>query len=162
DRAMITKLAKPEVACEGKILVLDDEKSLAEMLSEMLELFGYTTTVRHTPMEALALIEEQEFDLIISDFRMPGINGQQFYDLAIQKKPALAQRIIFVTGDLVNEETQKFLQSTGNPHLPKPFSLVQVKAAVAEVIQRNSTTEPGASAISLRSGDFPPGSGKRT
>jgi PAS domain S-box-containing protein len=142
DTSIIARPIQPGKACVGKILVLDDEKSLAEMLSEMLSLLGYTTTVCHTAMSALALIEQQEFDLIISDFRMPGINGQQFYGMAIEKRPVLARRIVFITGDLVNEETQKFLQSTGNPHLPKPFSLVHVKAAVAEVIQRNGTSEP--------------------
>ena len=99
----------------------------------MLGLLGYTPTVCATlAAQALELIDRQDFDLVISDFRMPGINGRQFYDLALQKKPALARRIIFLTGDVVNEETQDFLESIGNPHIAKPFNLSSVKKVVEE------------------------------
>ncbi len=127
--------------CAGHILVLDDEKSIAEMLSEMLGLLGYTTTVCHVPAQALQLIKGQEFDLIISDFRMPGLNGEQFFSLATKQKPELARRIIFLTGDVVNEETLKFLKSIGNPHLAKPFDLARVKTMVAEVLRSNAPLE---------------------
>ena len=66
---------------------------------------------------------------------MPLMNGRQFYEQAIRKKPALARRVIFLTGDVVNEETQAFLKSIGNPHMAKPFNLASVKAIVAEAIQ---------------------------
>ena len=71
----------------------------------------------------------------------PGINGRQFFSLAVQKQPALAQRIIFVTGDVVNEETRAFLDSTGNPHLAKPFSLTSVKSVVEECIRTPAEPE---------------------
>jgi PAS domain S-box-containing protein len=135
--------ANPMAVCAGKILILDDEKSLAELLAEMLEMLGYTTTLSHVPAQALELIEREDFELIISDFRMPGLNGEQFYRLAIKLKPMLAQRIIFLTGDVVNEETLKFLKSIGNPHLAKPFNLAHVKATVAEVIKANAVPEVG-------------------
>ena len=106
---LAAKPAAPEAPHAGKILVLDDEKSIAEMLGEMLGLLGYTPTICHAASHALELMDQEDFDLIISDFRMPGINGRQFYGLAAQKKPALAQRIIFLTGDVVNEETRAFL-----------------------------------------------------
>ena len=82
--------------------------------------------------------QHEEIDLILSDFRMPKMNGQEFYQQAIRKKPALARRIVFLTGDVVNEETQAFLQSTGNPHLAKPFQLAHVEQMVAEVLQQNA------------------------
>jgi len=137
----LTKPAAPEPAHSGTILVLDDEKSIAEMLAEMLGLLGYSPTVCNAPLRALELLEDHDFDLIISDFRMPGINGRQFYNLATQKSPALAQRIIFLTGDVVNEETQAFLQSIGNPHIAKPFNLSSVKTVVAECIRAHVEPE---------------------
>jgi len=127
--------------CAGRILVLDDEKSIAEMLSEMLGLLGYETTVCNVPAQALEMIKKQEFDLIISDFRMPGLNGEQFFGLATKQRPGLARRIIFLTGDVVNDETLKFLKSTGNPHLAKPFDLAHVRTIVAEVLRANATQE---------------------
>ncbi|MEY2465828.1 MAG: two-component system, NtrC family, sensor kinase [Verrucomicrobiota bacterium] len=120
----------------ANILVLDDERGLAELLGELLKILGHTPTVCNSPAHALEFLERQSFDLIISDFRMPGMNGREFYDIVKQKYPALQSRVVFVTGDLLNEETHGFLQSTGNPHLGKPFNLTSVKQAVAEVLTR--------------------------
>ena len=140
-----TIAAKPAAngkACSGKILVLDDEQGIAEMLGEMLDLLGYTPSICCAAAQALELIEEQDFDLIISDYRMPGINGRQFHDFVAQKKPALARRIIFLTGDVVNEETLGFLQSIGNPHIAKPFSLTSVQTVVAATMGTSAPPEP--------------------
>ena len=140
-----TKPAEVEPACSGKILVLDDEKAIAEMLAEMLGLLGYTPTVCNLPAQALVLIDREDFDLVISDFRMPGINGRQFFELAVQKQPELAGHIIFLTGDVVNEETQDFLKSLGNPHIAKPFNLVSIKTAVAQVMAANEKSREASS-----------------
>ncbi len=88
-------------------------------------------TLCHAAADALELLDRQEFDLIISDFRMPGINGRQFYELVAQKNRRWRAGIIFLTGDVVNEETLAFLKSIGNPHIAKPFNLTNVKAIVA-------------------------------
>lgn len=141
DTILMYKNDEPTGSCEGKILVLDDEKALGEMLSEMLGILGYTPTPCHAATDALELIEQEDFDLIISDYRMPGINGQQFYNMAVHIKPALATRIIFVTGDMINEETRSFLLSTGHTHLAKPFNLNLVRQAVAEVFRKHAPAE---------------------
>ena len=122
----------------ANILILDDERSIAELLSEMLDMLGYSTTICHSGAEALELLEGREFDLIISDYRMPKMNGRDFYRAAIGKKPGLATRVVFITGDVVNDDTQDFLRSIVNPHLNKPFQLARVERIVAEVLQRNS------------------------
>jgi signal transduction histidine kinase/ActR/RegA family two-component response regulator len=128
----------------AEILILDDEKAIAELLGEMLNMLGYSTTLCQSGHEALELVERHDFDLVISDYRMPRMNGQEFYQLAVEKKPELAPRVIFLTGDVVNEDTQAFLRSTGNPHLSKPFQLARIEQIVAEVLQRNLLCEqPG-------------------
>jgi CheY-like chemotaxis protein len=125
----------PTVSIEAaQILVLDDETSLAELLGEMLGMLGHFPTVCHTPAEALALLDKEKFDLILSDFRMPGMDGQQFFRMATQKQPDMAKRIVFLTGDVVNPETVEFLKSLGNPHLPKPFQLERVEALIRHVL----------------------------
>jgi len=101
----------------------------------MLGLLGYSTTLCYSAPHALQLLAQRDFDLIISDFRMPKMNGQEFYRQAIQMKPELAPRIVFLTGDVVSEDTQAFLRSTGNPHLSKPFQLARVEQIVAQVLQ---------------------------
>jgi len=106
----------------------------------MLGLLGYSTTRCHSGPDALQLLARREFDLIISDFRMPKMNGRQFYERAVQMKPELARRILFLTGDVVSEDTQAFLQSTGNPHLSKPFQLARVEQLVAQVLQSRAVS----------------------
>jgi CheY-like chemotaxis protein/anti-sigma regulatory factor (Ser/Thr protein kinase) len=125
----------------ARILVLDDEKSLAEMLGQMLGHLGHTCTLCHHPVQALELVEQQTFDLILSDYRMPIMDGQQFYRRVVQSKPWLASRFIFLTGDVVNEETLAFLRSAGNTYLNKPFRLQEVEATVVRVLSEAESAE---------------------
>ena len=117
-----------------RVLVLDDEPSIAELLAEMLCALGHKPVVCLTAAAALEMVETREFDLVISDFRMPVMNGEQFYHQLSRKRPDLAERMIFLTGDVVSEETQHFLSSTGNPHLDKPFQLTRLEAVITGVL----------------------------
>lgn len=118
----------------AEILVLDDEPSIAEMLCEMLDMLGHKATLCLSGTEALAMIDKRKFDVVLSDFRMPIMNGQEFYHCVSEKDSSLASRIIFLTGDSMNEETQKFLKSTGNSHLAKPFQFTDLQRAVGEML----------------------------
>ena len=122
------------------ILVLDDERSIAELLCEMLGMLGHRTTLCVSSPQAVELVATQDFDLILSDFRMPVMNGQEFYHAVKEKKPALADRIIFLTGDVMNEETQAFLRSTGNLHMGKPFQLAVLERVLSEVVAKQQST----------------------
>ncbi len=122
----------------ANILVVDDEQAIAELLCEMLNVIGHHPVLCLNPTEALEWIKKREFDLILSDFRMPVMNGEQFYHKVKESNPALAARMIFLTGDVVNDETQGFLQSTGNPHLGKPFQLAKVEEAVNEILSKKA------------------------
>ena len=125
----------------SRILVLDDEQSLAEMLGQILEHLGHTCTLCHHPVKALELVEQQTFDLILSDYRMPIMDGQQFYRRVVQSKPWLASRFIFLTGDVITEDTQAFLHAAGNTYLNKPFRLQEVEATVARVVSAAEAAE---------------------
>jgi PAS domain S-box-containing protein len=125
----------------ARVLVLDDEKSIAELLCEMLLMLGHNASLCLAAPQALALIEKEHFDLVISDFRMPLMNGQEFHEQVKQQNPTLARRIIFLTGDVVHEQTQTFLKSTGNPHLAKPFHLSGIERVIAEVLSHAEEPE---------------------
>ena len=122
----------------ARILILDDDTTITELLGEMLGLLGHSAVLCHSATEALDLIGRQEFDLILSDFRMPRMNGQEFYHRAVREKPSLSRRIVFLTGDVLNEDVQTFLESTGNPHLAKPFHLAHVEQTVARVLHQSA------------------------
>lgn len=117
----------------AEVLVLDDEKAITEMVGEMLSLAGYKATACVSPHQALEILRQRSFSLILSDIRMPGMDGRQFYAEVRKLDPALANRIVFLTGDTVNEETREFLQRVGNPHLAKPFSLKVLKQTIGAV-----------------------------
>jgi two-component system NtrC family sensor kinase len=125
----------PEPAVKpARILVLDDEQAIAELLGEMLSILGHRPTLCFAPPEALELIHENEFDLIISDFRMPVMNGEEFHQAVSERKPDLARSMIFLTGDVVHEKTRAFLEQDGRRHLSKPFQLTSIEAVVQEAL----------------------------
>jgi PAS domain S-box-containing protein len=124
--------SEPPSARSEKILVVDDEKAIVEMLGEMLGLLGYAPALCYSAGEGLKRIGETKFDLVLSDLRMPEIDGPQFYRRALEIDARLERRFIFLTGDTVNEETKAFLQTVGRPFLAKPFRL----AGIDEVTRR--------------------------
>jgi PAS domain S-box-containing protein len=115
-----------------KILVVDDEKTIVEMLGEMLGLLGYAPVLCHSAGEGLKRIGETRFDLVLSDLRMPEMDGSQFYRRALEMDARLEKRFIFLTGDTVHEDTRSFLKEAGQPFLAKPFRL----AGIEEVIRK--------------------------
>jgi PAS domain S-box-containing protein len=136
-KAPVAAPLSARAAMTAHILILDDEKSIAELLGEMLVILGYKTTLCHSAPHALKLIEQNHFDLVLSDFRMPQMDGQQFYREVVKQQPSLAPRIIFLTGDLVSEDTQSFMHSIGNRYLAKPFQLAKVEQAVTQTLQES-------------------------
>jgi len=117
-----------------RVLVLDDEPSITELLSEMLKLLGYHVSACLRPTDALEQLARESFDVVLSDFRMPEMNGKAFHGRVKATNPSLAKRIIFLTGDTVSEETQLFLKETGNPHISKPFQLANIQQVLKETL----------------------------
>ena len=122
-----------------RVLVLDDEAAIAELLTEMLKILGYDVSPCLRPREALELLGRESFDLVLSDFRMPEMNGKAFHGEVQAMNPALARRIIFLTGDTVNDETQLFLQTTGNPHISKPFQFTNIQQVLKDTLAQPAT-----------------------
>jgi len=123
-----------------RILILDDERAIAELLGEMLGLLGYQSELCHSGHQALDVLAEENFDVVLSDFRMPLMDGKEFYKRAIKLKPSMARRFVFLTGDVVSEDTRDFLESTGNPHIAKPFQLNKVEEAVIKILREQAVS----------------------
>jgi CheY-like chemotaxis protein len=137
--------AQTDSSKRAYILIVDDERSIAEMLGEMLSLLGHKPTLCHSAPQAIELLENQKFDLILSDFRMPAMDGQEFYERISAKYPALAQRFAFLSGDVVNDETQLFLKTSGRAHLAKPFRLEHVARMVSRML--DEANSPGENVV---------------
>ncbi|MBM3881530.1 MAG: response regulator [Verrucomicrobia bacterium] len=127
------------------ILVLDDEVTLGQLLGLILQAIGHQATICSSPNEALQLLAAGQFDLVLSDLNMPEMNGREFYEQATQQQPGLAGRILFLTGDSFSEEARRFIESTGNPYLDKPFRLDEVKEAINVALAHLAPPVEGAS-----------------
>jgi len=117
-----------------RILILDDDTAVGELLGEMISMLGYRPTSCEDAHVALGMLEQQPFDAIISDFRMPGLDGREFHRQLQHRNPSLARRIIFLTGDPHAEELRTFLDATGNSCLGKPFRLSAIEELLAQAL----------------------------
>ena len=113
-----------------KILVVEDDVNIAGTVKGILELEGFLflVDIAKDGAEALEKIKQNRYDVIISDYLMPGMNGEELY-LEIQKiDQALERRVIFISG-----VTNNFLKSFGNRFLPKPFNPKELIEAVRKL-----------------------------
>jgi CheY-like chemotaxis protein len=104
-----------------RLLVVDDELVIGRLFARVLGV-EHDVTVEHDPRAALERIRSgEDFDLIFCDVMMPDLTGPELYRLTAQTRPGFEQRIVFVSGGAVGEETQAFLATTGNVVLDKPL-----------------------------------------
>jgi PAS domain S-box-containing protein len=117
-----------------RVLVVDDEPMVAELLGEMLVDEGHRIETAANGQEALDRLEQGGIDLVITDVRMPVLDGRALYQRLHESPPANHPPLIFITGDTLNVETRRFLQTTGAPTLSKPFDPDVVRAVVRAVL----------------------------
>jgi CheY-like chemotaxis protein len=129
--------ASNSVQQPARILVVDDQAEVCEFLCQIIELIGHASVSTTSAVRALALLEEEAFDIVISDFKMPEMTGVEFYSAAADLRAEMAARFIFLTGDLFNPETEATLASLGVPALGKPFRIATVERTVGEVLAKN-------------------------
>ncbi|MGH7605152.1 MAG: PAS domain S-box protein [Gemmatimonadaceae bacterium] len=106
-----------------RILVADDEAPIRAALSRFLEKSGHVVVAVDSGSGALAAVRDAAFDNIFLDIRMPDISGQTVFEEWQRDRPDLARRVVFLTGDIVGADLQRFLSGTGQPFIAKPFDL---------------------------------------
>lgn len=112
------------------ILIVDDEPDVADVIAEMLRSDGHRTEVVNSGQAALTRAAAERFDLVLSDIRMPGLDGPALYARLLESCAGLRGRIGFITGDALSLKARQFLQSTDCPRLEKPVTLVELRALV--------------------------------
>lgn len=119
----------------GRVLVIDDEEDVAETLADMLERMGLDVGVAIGGIAGReALASGARFDLILSDIRMPDMDGPALYAWIAAERPELAGTVAFVTGDTMSRHVAGFLADTRCPVLEKPFTPASLGALVAAMI----------------------------
>jgi two-component system NtrC family sensor kinase len=114
-----------------RVLVIDDEEAILEMVKETLSQDGYQVDTALDGESGLRRLNQISYDLTLCDWKMPGLTGQEIYEHLRQTNPAVSNRMIFITGDVVNQKTQAFLEKSKTVCLSKPFSLDEFREAVA-------------------------------
>ena len=122
-----------------RVLVVDDEVSIRLLLHDILRLDQHSVALASSGLEAADLVSREQFDIIITDMKMPGMDGATFYRQVRQHDPAQARRIIFITGDTVSPDTRAFLQRVSNPVLSKPFKIGPLRDAIESVLRETTT-----------------------
>ena len=115
-------LGSPAQQAAGRVLVIDDEVDVAELNAEVLTRAGYDAVPVSSVADGLALLEEQRFDIVLSDLNMPVEDGRTLYEAILAAHPDLAYGVGFITGDTLGRASQAFLAEAGRPYLEKPVS----------------------------------------
>ncbi len=118
------------------VLVVDDEEPVANLLARLLRELGHQPTVVNSGIEALELIAREQFDLILSDVKMPGMSGFELHQTIKQTNPELAARLVFVTGDMLSAATQARIAQSGNPYIAKPFAIERLETLVRALLSQ--------------------------
>jgi CheY-like chemotaxis protein len=129
---MSTSATKPE---HLPVLLIEDEPAVMSYVRAVLERSGYAVVCCDSGADGLRQMESGEFLGIISDMRTPGgVNGADVYDWVISHRPELAPRLVFITGDIANEDTAETLRRTGTPCVEKPFRVQQFISVVEQTM----------------------------
>src|ERR1700691_4713107 len=123
-------------AC-APVLLIEDEPAVMALVRAVLEGHGYTVVPTESGAEALRLLAGGHFQGVVSDMRTPGgVDGAQVYAWIAANRPELATRLVFITGDIANEETAATLRRTGAPCVEKPFRVHDFISVVEQTLGR--------------------------
>jgi signal transduction histidine kinase/CheY-like chemotaxis protein len=133
-----TGMARGRRGVGKRVLVIDDEDSILQMVRETLHRHGFQVDVARDGESALRRLSQTPYDLTLCDWKMPGLDGQQVYERLCASHPALSERMIFITGDVISDKTQKFLKDRRKVCLSKPFSLSEFCLAIDKALAHAS------------------------
>jgi len=122
-------------SARAPVLLIEDEPAVMEFVRSALERNGYSVACTESGAEALRLLAEGNFHGVVSDMRTPGgVDGAQVYAWIATHRPELAPRLVFITGDIANEETAATLRRTGVPCVEKPFRVQEFISVVQQTM----------------------------
>ncbi len=115
-------------------LVVDDEPEIGELLGEMLRKLGCRFQVEVSGEAAQVALMRRDYDVVLCDLRMPGLDGPALYDWMADHRPHLCVRTAFITADTLNVSSHRFLARAGRPILEKPFVPTELRQLLAQLL----------------------------
>jgi len=116
------------------LLLIEDERSVMDFIRTALERHGYACATAQSAAEGIRQLESGTFGGIISDMRTPGgASGADVHSWILSHRPQLKDRMLFITGDTVNQDTMNALLRTGVPYIEKPFRVMELMVTVEKI-----------------------------
>ncbi|MEE8353621.1 MAG: ATP-binding protein [Dehalococcoidales bacterium] len=134
DEPSVIPEAEPATVASARILVVDDEPHICRALDRLLTREGHRVDTAGSARTALRKLTRAEYDLILLDLRMPEMTGIEFYERLKKVAPALRQRTICVTGDVISARNRAFLSDSGIPCVAKPFGVDELMSQVKQIL----------------------------
>ena len=108
------------------------------MICDVLEHDGHTVDLAASGSIALQKIRKNTYDVVLSDMRMPGMDGPSFYRALAKAKPEQLSTLAFITGDTLSPKVREFLDASERPYLEKPITPEYLRALVDLLIRRKA------------------------
>jgi PAS domain S-box-containing protein len=119
---------------KGRILVVDDEVEIAAILVDCLAPLGLDCVIAADGRAALERVAENAFDAVFCDVSMPEMDGITFYHHLRQSNPILASRLVFISGDVLHRDWDKYRATVDRPIIEKPFDPRQVRDVALQLL----------------------------
>jgi len=129
-------------ALRGHLLVVDDEPMILDLLLDILGEAGHHMDSAANGAEACRKVAARQYDVVITDVRMPQMSGTELYRKILALRPEMKGRIVFMSGDLIDEETARFLEETGAPAVAKPVEIAELLDTVSRTLERSAARVP--------------------
>jgi len=123
------------------VLLVEDDHTARETTCAMLERAGYTVTSVENGIAGFAALQQDRFDAIVCDVRLPFLSGRGFYEQVREVYPEMAGRMVFVSGWTKDPSVQQAVQETGRPILSKPFTMSLLVAALQDIIDAAASAQ---------------------
>ena len=123
------------------ILVVEDRASLRDLLAEILSYDGNTVDTVENGALAFEQLQRRSYDLIVSDLRMPVLDGPGLYRALRQSYPDLLEKLLFVTGNAEDPTLGRFLKDTGVTYVSKPFTIETIQRAADRVLRASDAAK---------------------
>ena len=127
---------KNSAASVKRILVVEDEPAIGEVCQRVLKSAGFEVNIAVNGEVAQDMIVDKQYDLFLVDIRLPTMNGKELYQWLQEKRLQEISRVIFTTGAVLGKDTMIFIEQTGRPYLPKPFTPDELKTIVRETLEK--------------------------
>ncbi len=126
----------PWKSTSHRTLVVESDTTVADSVASALRIAGHVVDTASTRADAVALMKRHRYGLVVSNLRMPDLNGPTLYEELARHSPRTLSHVIFITESAFSPEYSRFLMEVGVPLLVKPFSTAELWESVERLLAR--------------------------